>query len=51
MKRITMVLSKTKAKVKGPDGAAALLGINPSTFGNRMRKLGFIMEEKVNTAS
>ena len=26
------VLSKTKGKVNGPDGAAAFLGINPSTL-------------------
>ena len=37
---IRRVLSKTKGKVNGPDGAAALLGINPSTLRNRMRKLG-----------
>ena len=39
-RHISRVLSKTKGKVNGPDGAAALLGINPSTLRNRMRKLG-----------
>jgi len=39
-RHIRRVLSKTKGKVNGPDGAAALLGINPSTLRNRMRKLG-----------
>jgi formate hydrogenlyase transcriptional activator len=37
---IRRVLSETKGKVNGPDGAAALLGINPSTLRNRMKKLG-----------
>jgi len=37
---IRSVLSKTKGKVSGPDGAAAFLGINPSTLRNRMKKLG-----------
>jgi DNA-binding protein Fis len=34
------VLLKTQGKVHGPDGAAAVLGINPSTLRNRMKKLG-----------
>jgi len=37
---IRRVLSRTKGKVNGPDGAAAFLGINPSTLRNRMKKLG-----------
>jgi DNA-binding NtrC family response regulator len=39
-RHIRRVLSKTKSKVNGPDGAAAFLGINPSTLRNRMKKLG-----------
>jgi DNA-binding NtrC family response regulator len=39
-RHIHRVLSKTQGKVNGPDGAAALLGINPSTLRNRMKKLG-----------
>jgi formate hydrogenlyase transcriptional activator len=39
-RHIRRVLTKTKGKVHGPDGAAALLGINPSTLRNRMKKLG-----------
>ena len=39
-RHIRRVLSETKGKVNGPDGAAALLGINPSTLRNRMKKLG-----------
>lgn len=37
---IRRVLSRTEGKVNGPDGAAAFLGINPSTLRNRMKKLG-----------
>ncbi len=38
-RHIRRVLSKTRGKVNGPDGAAALLKINPSTLRNRMKKL------------
>jgi DNA-binding NtrC family response regulator len=37
---IRRVLSKTNGKVNGTDGAAAFLGVNPSTLRNRMKKLG-----------
>jgi len=37
---IRNVLAKTQGKVNGPDGAAALLGVNPSTLRNRMKKMG-----------
>jgi transcriptional regulator with GAF, ATPase, and Fis domain len=43
---IRRVLSKTKGKVHGPDGAAAVLGINPSTLRNRMKKLGIVYGRK-----
>jgi len=33
------ILSKTDWKIKGPDGAAALLGIKPTTLFSRMKKL------------
>jgi transcriptional regulator with GAF, ATPase, and Fis domain len=39
-KHIRRVLGKTKGKIHGSDGAAILLGINPSTLRNRMNKLG-----------
>jgi len=29
---IRKVLSKTNGKINGPDGAAAILGVNPSTL-------------------
>ena len=37
---IRQVLAKTKGKVSGSDGAAARLGVNPSTLRNRMKRLG-----------
>ncbi len=37
---IKRVLEKTKGKINGPGGAAEILGINPNTLRNRMRKLG-----------
>jgi transcriptional regulator with GAF, ATPase, and Fis domain len=39
-RHIRRTLVKAQDKVSGPDGAAALLGINPSTLRNRMKKLG-----------
>jgi formate hydrogenlyase transcriptional activator len=37
---ILKALEKTGWRIKGPAGAAALLGLNPSTLYGRMRKLG-----------
>ena len=39
-RHIRHILIKTEGKVNGPHGAAALLGVNPSTLRNRMKKLG-----------
>ena len=39
-RHICRVLEKTNGKVHGKDGAAATLGINPSTLRNRMNNLG-----------
>jgi DNA-binding NtrC family response regulator len=39
-RHIRRVLIKTNGKIHGSDGAAAHLGINPSTLRNRMKKLG-----------
>jgi len=39
-RHIQRVLTKTEGKIHGPGGAAVLLGINPSTLRNRMKKLG-----------
>ncbi len=39
-RHIRQILSKTNGKVNGSDGAAAILGMNPSTLRNRMKKLG-----------
>ena len=37
---IMKALDKTGWRIKGPNGAATLLGLNPSTLYGRMRKLG-----------
>ncbi len=44
---IRTVLHMTGGKVQGEDGAAAMLGINPSTLRNRMRKLGIPFGRRV----
>ena len=43
---IREVLAKVNGKIHGKDGAAALLGINPSTLRNRMNKLGIEFGKK-----
>ena len=43
---IRRVLIQAKGRVNGPDGAAARLGINPSTLRNRMKKLGIAYGRK-----
>jgi transcriptional regulator with GAF, ATPase, and Fis domain len=45
-RHIRHVLSKAKGRVNGPEGAAARLGVNPSTLRNRMKKLGIIYGRK-----
>jgi len=45
-RHISDVLLKTAGKVSGPHGAAAKLGINPSTLRNRMKKLGITYGKK-----
>ncbi len=39
-RHIKRVLSMTGGKIHGPGGAGELLGVNPNTLRNRMRKLG-----------
>jgi len=39
-RHIEHTLTVAQGKIKGPGGAAALLGLNPSTLYSRMRKLG-----------
>ncbi len=43
---IRRALTKTKGKINGPDGAAKILGVNPSTLRNRMKKLGIEYGQK-----
>jgi transcriptional regulator with GAF, ATPase, and Fis domain len=37
---LLVILAKANWKVKGPDGAAELLGVKPTTLFSRMRKMG-----------
>lgn len=47
MKRhIHKVLKLTRGKIQGEDGAAALLGLHPSTLRHRMRRLGIPFGKK-----
>ncbi len=39
-RHIETALTAARARIEGPQGAAALLGINPHTLRARMRKLG-----------
>jgi transcriptional regulator with GAF, ATPase, and Fis domain len=48
-RHILRVLGITRGKVQGPGGAAALLGLNPSTLRHRMRKLGIPFGRKASS--
>ena len=39
-RHIVEVLNRTRWKIDGPDGAAGLLKLNPSTLRSRIKKLG-----------
>ena len=43
--QILKILSETRWRIEGKDGAAAILGINPSTLRARMHKLGIVRTE------
>jgi transcriptional regulator with GAF, ATPase, and Fis domain len=43
--QILKTLSETRWRIEGKDGAAAILGLNPSTLRARMHKLGIIRPE------
>jgi DNA-binding NtrC family response regulator len=40
--QILKILSETRWRIDGKDGAAAILGLNPSTLRARMHKLGIV---------
>ena len=40
--QILKVLSETRWRIEGKDGAAAILGLHPSTLRARMHKLGIV---------
>jgi transcriptional regulator with GAF, ATPase, and Fis domain len=44
---ILQVLQQTRWRVEGPKGAAAVLGLNPSTLRSRMHKLGIRRVERL----
>lgn len=48
---IRRVLTLTRGRVYGKDGAAALLGLKPSTLQSRMKKLGIERVEEGSTSS
>jgi len=43
--QIVKILSETRWRIEGKDGAAAILGIHPSTLRARMHKLGVVRSE------
>jgi formate hydrogenlyase transcriptional activator len=43
--QILKILSETRWRIDGKDGAAAILGLNPSTLRARMHKLGIVRPE------
>jgi transcriptional regulator with GAF, ATPase, and Fis domain len=43
--QILKILSETKWRIEGKDGAAAILGIHPSTLRARLHKLGMVRPE------
>jgi formate hydrogenlyase transcriptional activator len=44
-KQILKILSETQWRIEGKDGAAAILGLHPSTLRARMHKLGIVRPE------
>lgn len=47
---ILMVLQRTGGLIEGPNGAARILEINPSTLRGRMKKMGIKRKQSPNTA-
>jgi transcriptional regulator with GAF, ATPase, and Fis domain len=43
--KIFKILSETQWHIEGNDGAAAILGLHPSTLRARMHKLGIVRPE------
>jgi len=43
--QILKILSETRWRIEGKDGAAAILGLHPSTLRARLHKLGIIRQE------
>jgi transcriptional regulator with GAF, ATPase, and Fis domain len=43
--QIRKILSETRWRIEGKDGAAAILGLHPSTLRARMHKFGILRPE------
>jgi len=43
--QILKILSETRWRIEGKDGAAAILGLHPSTLRGRMHKFGILRPE------
>jgi transcriptional regulator of acetoin/glycerol metabolism len=43
--QILKILSETRWRIEGKNGAAAILGLNPSTLRARMQKIGIVRPE------
>ena len=43
--KIIKILSETRWRIEGKDGAAAILGLHPSTLRARMHKLEIVRQE------
>jgi transcriptional regulator with GAF, ATPase, and Fis domain len=43
--QILKILSETRWRIEGKNGAAAILGLHPSTLRARMHKLGIVRPE------
>ena len=50
-KHILRALESTGWRIKGPKGAAAVLGLNPATLYSRMKKLGIQPKRRGEAAS
>ncbi|RPH53075.1 MAG: hypothetical protein EHM85_00330 [Desulfobacteraceae bacterium] len=45
LNQILKILTETRWRIEGKDGAAAILGLHPSTLRARMHKLGIVRPE------
>ena len=48
---LLIVLERTHWRIKGPGGAAELLGVNPTTLQSRIKKMGLRRETAIQTVA